>query len=209
MRLEGEAVGDAKFLPHDNPGCGLFRFLDCKVAVSKVEDVTVLVDEAGEDLLFEAVIHAARVPVHEDVLLPRVAVQVAHQEYVPVLLQLLYQHFGVVDGGVQLPGWVDPAPIEVHSRQVAPRTPIDHPVHIQHRHYLEHKVVPQNLRIQRRTSQIVDDAFHHPRGAGLSRVHTRGQHHPFPMLDCLWVALECSDYDHVAVVAGDGLAEGA
>mmetsp|Transcript_5913 Transcript_5913/g.5318 ORF Transcript_5913/g.5318 Transcript_5913/m.5318 type:complete len:436 (+) Transcript_5913:557-1864(+) len=134
--------------------------------------------------------------------------EVPHQEDVPVLLQLLDQHLRVINGGVELSGRVDPAPVEVYSRQVAPGTAIDDPIRIQHWDDLENKVVSQNLGIQRRSRQIIKDAFHHPGGAAFARVDPGGEDDPLAVLDGIRVALESSHNDHIAVVPGNCLAEG-
>ena len=72
--LQGECVRDAHFFPDDDPCRSLLCFLDLERAVLKVEEVKVLVDQLGEDLLFHPVVDSARIAVHEDVLLATVAV---------------------------------------------------------------------------------------------------------------------------------------
>ena len=73
------------------------------VVVIEVEAVQVLVDQLGKDLLLHPVVDPARVAVHENVFLSTVAVQIANEEDVSVLLKLFDHVFHVVDRWVELP----------------------------------------------------------------------------------------------------------
>ena len=50
--FQGERISDVKLFPANDTRCGFFRLLYGKGAVREVENVTVLVHEAGEDAFF-------------------------------------------------------------------------------------------------------------------------------------------------------------
>jgi hypothetical protein len=56
-----------------------------------------------------------------------------------------------------------PLPIDVTAGQIGPVVAADHSVYIHHRHYLELILVPQLLRLLRRTQKEVYHALHNER----------------------------------------------
>ncbi len=71
----------------------------------------------------------------------------------------------MIDRWVYFPLRVVPNTVEVDAGQVATSRTVDNAVRVEHRNDLEDEVVSENLRIQRRTSQVIKYALHYPRGA--------------------------------------------
>lgn len=205
--LERKSVRDVHFLPHDNTSCRFLRLLHRKGTIGKVEYITVLVHQAREDALFQTIVDATTVTVHEDVLLARMAMQVAYEEDISVFLQLLNHALHMVHCRVKLSRRINPASVQVNSGQIAPRTAIDDTINVEHRNDLENEVVAEDLCLQERSCQVINDTLHHPAGTCLSRMNTRRYYNTFARLDSLRVTLEGCDDEHVAVVTSNGLAQ--
>ena len=86
--LECEGVGDSKLFPPNNTTCTLLLPLNREGAVGIAEDLGLLLEDIGEDPLFVFGISLHTVAVHEDVFLPRVAVQIAEKNHVSLLVHL-------------------------------------------------------------------------------------------------------------------------
>ena len=87
--FEGESVCNTHFFPHHHPGSGLFSFLYCEGAIYEVEYVAIFVHQAWEYPLFKPVIDSSRVPIHEDILFSRMAMQITKKKDIPIFLELL------------------------------------------------------------------------------------------------------------------------
>ena len=133
--------------------------------------------------------------------------QIQTQEDVPVFLQLFDHLFVMVHSWLHFPGRIDPASVEIYAGQVASRVAVDDAIWVEHRNDLENKVVPEYLGVQRWTSQIVENALHHPTCAGFTRMHSRRNTYALSVLDALRVALKSSNDQHITVVASDGLTQ--
>jgi hypothetical protein len=64
-RLEGERVYELEFLPHNYPPCRFLLLLDLEIAEIKVEELSILMEQQGENPLFQAVRSLIRASVHE------------------------------------------------------------------------------------------------------------------------------------------------
>jgi hypothetical protein len=206
--LECEAVYDIELFPESNLNeiciysCSAFAvLLEHEATILKGEHLAVILHEPGEDLLLPGGIPGTAID--KGVLLPGVAVEIAVEHEVPLLLHPLDELLGVVDGGVALLAGVDPLPIQVHAGQVAPVVAVDHPVDIQHGHNLDDEVLPQGSGDGRVRHQIVDDVLDEVAGHGLARVHPGRQENALLLLPIG----EVPDNHIVAVVARDGLAQ--
>ena len=135
-------------------------------------------------------------------------VDVTEQEDVAILLKLLDHHFGVIDRRMYFPLRVIPDTVEVDTSQVATGGAIDHTVGVKHRDDLEDEVVSQDLSVQGRTSQVVKDSLHDPRGGTLTRVNTTGNNDTFPVLDGIRIALKSGYDNHLAIIPGDRWGQG-
>lgn len=71
--------------------------------------------------------------------------EVAVDQQLALLLHPFYHLLCVVDGRVQLLVGVDPLAVQVHLGQVASVVANDDAVDVEHRHYLEEEVLPQDL----------------------------------------------------------------
>lgn len=79
-RFQGEGVDELELLPHDHSAGRLLLFLNLEVTIIKVEEIGVLVEKQREDPLLQAVCALVRAPVHEQVLAPGVAMDVAVEQ---------------------------------------------------------------------------------------------------------------------------------
>ena len=73
--------------------------------------------------------------------------QIKTEEDVSVLLKLLHHLLVVVNCWLHLTRRIDPAPVKVHSCQVATGVTVDHTVRVKHGHHFEDKVVSQDLSV--------------------------------------------------------------
>jgi len=55
--------------------------------------------------------------------------------------------FHVVNGGMDFFVWLDPAPVQVDSCEVAPTAPIYYPINVQHWHNFENEVVSEDFSV--------------------------------------------------------------
>ena len=147
-----------------------------------------------------------RVAIHEDVLLPGVAVQVYEQQNFPFLLGRLDEPLQSTKDGVSVPSGLNPASVQVVAPQVAPGVPIHHAVDVDHGHDLEDVLFPQFPGSYRWTHQIVDDAFHHVTSARFPRMHSRRENYRFLLLH-LFSRVEGRDSEEVGRVSCQTLAE--
>jgi hypothetical protein len=82
----------------------------------------------------------------------------------------------MINTGVQLLIRIDPLPVKIYTCQVASGIPIYDTVWIEHRDYLEDKVVSKNASAQTGTHKVVNYTLDHKRGPSLTRVHSGGNH---------------------------------
>ena len=80
------------------------------------------------------------------------AMQIAHQEDVSVLLQLLDHALQVIDCRVKLARWVNIASVQIHSGKITSGAAVDNAIDIEHGNNLEDEVVTQDLSLQERSS---------------------------------------------------------
>ena len=206
--LASKSVDNAELLPHHHPSSRLFALVSRKSAIFEVEQLCVLVQQAREDsLLYSPVVLPSTVAVAEDVLLSGVAVQIKHKEDLAVILEALDHVLESISCGLHLARRVDPTPVDVHSSQVTAGVSVDDSIWVEHGHDLEDKVVSEDFGVQTGACEIVQNAFHHPRGSGFARMNPRTNDNTFPILNGLRVRLESSDDEHVADVASYGLTE--
>jgi hypothetical protein len=93
----------------------------------------------------------------------------------------------VVNRGLQLFTWFDPASVQIKTSQVAPTIAINNAVRIQHRYNLEDEVIPQNLSIQTWPNQIVQHALHHPASTSFAWMDPRRDDDTLALLDRLCI----------------------
>jgi len=204
--LQRKGIRNAELFPDCDTGGRFLSFLDNEWAITKVENVAILIHERREDPLFESVIDSAWVSIHKDVFLPRVTMQITDQEYVTVLLEFFNHIFHVVDRRLNFLAWFNPTAIQIETRQITPRVTINNAINVEHRDDLKNKVISQDLSIQWWPRQIVQNAFHHPTSACLTWMHSRWNHNAFTLLDLLSIWLERSNDQHIANIACDRLA---
>jgi hypothetical protein len=83
--LKRERVDELELLPDYDSARGLFLLLDGEVAVVEVEELGVLVEKQGEDAFLKAVGPLIRAAIHEQILAPRVAVNVTVKQDISAL----------------------------------------------------------------------------------------------------------------------------
>lgn len=79
------------------------------------------------------------------------AMQVYNHAQLDVLVELGHLFFGLPHLGVVELVLADPLAVQVHACQTAPLIPIDHSVHIDHRDYFKHEIIPQQFSLERIT----------------------------------------------------------
>jgi hypothetical protein len=147
-RLQCIGIHQTKFPPKNNTSCRLLRFLHRKVTITKTEDFRRLFEQAWEDLFFQAGSSAPTTTVHENVLLPAMAVKVNAEDNLTVFTEFAYHCLCMEDCGMQLALGVNPLSVKIMPGQVAAIVPVNDSIGIQHRHNLEHKVISQDLSIK-------------------------------------------------------------
>lgn len=98
--FEGEAVDDPQLFPQRNPSCSFSVLLHLEGAILELEDRAVILHEHGEDLLLLRSIPRAAT-IYEDVFLAIVAVDVATEGQLSLLLDASDQLLREVDAGVR------------------------------------------------------------------------------------------------------------
>lgn len=103
------------------------------------------------------------VPIHEDILLATVAVQITVQNDLSFFLELADQTFYTGVFGVQNFRRIFPSSVEILTDETAAIVAVNNAVRIQHRNYLKYKAVPQHPCLRCLRGQKVDNALHGPR----------------------------------------------
>lgn len=102
--------------------------------------------------------------------------------------------------------WIFPPPIEISSNKRAPVVPMDHSIRINHRKYLENKVVPECLRDFFVGSEEDDEVMHDPTGDRLACVGAGQQDNDWKVRLVSFDFLEVCDGEHLQAVADQGCA---
>mmetsp|Transcript_21458 Transcript_21458/g.50481 ORF Transcript_21458/g.50481 Transcript_21458/m.50481 type:complete len:317 (-) Transcript_21458:2470-3420(-) len=178
--LERVGARQLELSSHSNTRTALLVLLDLERARLEAEAVR---SGAGEHLGEESELVgprrlALRVhAIYKDILFVTVAVQVAEHNNLALATEALEEQLGVVHGWVEQRGRDTPLSVEVVSTETASIVAHDHPVGVQHWHSQKHKSQPQLTSNGVRRAEEVQDAFHHPGGTGLSRVHSCSEEH--------------------------------
>ena len=170
-RLDRVRVLDCELLPAYDTARALLRSLNAECTVHIAENFSLLFQHVGKDALAMPRIALLRVSIHKNVLLARVPVQIKEARYVPLLLEAPYQPLQRLQYWLHVLRWLDPAPVQVITVEVAACVPVDDAIDVDHRDDLEDVVVTEELGADRRAQQVVEDAKHHVRGSSLARVH--------------------------------------
>ena len=72
--------------------------------------------------------------------------------------------------------------VQIAPRERAPVVSVDDAVGVKHWHYLEDKVISEDLGVESGADEVIYDAFHHPTGICLSRMDTRSDHNALTQL---------------------------
>ena len=67
---------------------------------------------------------------------------------------------------------LDPLSVQIDTRQVTPRIPIDNSIRVQHGYDLEYEVITEDPRAQTRPHQIVYYTFYHVGCPCFTRMHS-------------------------------------
>eukprot|EP00350_Pseudokeronopsis_sp_OXSARD2_P008100 CAMPEP_0170550902 /NCGR_PEP_ID=MMETSP0211-20121228/8912_1 /TAXON_ID=311385 /ORGANISM="Pseudokeronopsis sp., Strain OXSARD2" /LENGTH=390 /DNA_ID=CAMNT_0010857721 /DNA_START=52 /DNA_END=1224 /DNA_ORIENTATION=- len=210
--LKGVAVEDLELLEHHQPRRGVLFLLIGELTVIERKKLILLAHHIGNDLdevVVFVLVHVrltAEAAVHEYIPFPAMPMHITEDQNLMVYVHLSGEELGVVDCGVEELGGVDPAPVQVHSQDIASVVSLGHSVRIQHRNYLEDEGLSEELSLSVvLLEQEVDDPLHHKGRVALSRMHPTGQkdHLLVHILFCDFV----SDGEDVAGVHGDGVAE--
>jgi hypothetical protein len=176
--LHGKNVRDLEFFVHGDSSSSVFHFVHGESTLLEGEVVQQLGHDVGEHSGGMGLVLQI-VAVHEDVLLARVAMQVAVQHKFSFLHELSYQSLHSEDLGVDHLARSLPPPIQVLATQSASVVAIDDSIGVKHRDYLEDEMFPQSSGLKSIAGEEVNDSLHHPRGIGLSRVDSRTQENSF------------------------------
>ena len=109
--FKGVRVLNAELFPADNSTGAFFGFLDAECTVNITEDLSLLFKHVWEDSLPVSGVVLCAVAIHEDVLLPRVTVEVTEQRYVLLFLSFANQLLDMEDTRVLLSRGVLPLPV--------------------------------------------------------------------------------------------------
>ncbi len=81
-------------------------------------------------------------------------------------------HFGVVDGGMGLLTGLNPLPVKISAREIAPIIANNNPINIKHGHNLKHKIIPQHPGRTTIAQQIINNILNDETGHRLARMDT-------------------------------------
>lgn len=168
--------------------------------------ITVFVEQEREDSLLQSVGPLVGASVHEQVLAPRVAVDVAVEEDVTTLQRLPHHHLGGAVLWELLHAGRDPLSVEVHAAQGSSVVSDDDAVGVEHRDDLEDEVVSEVLCHLIVRYKELKDALDDEGGIAFSRMHSRSDDYGSTNGDLLGPRAEVRNDGHLAVVTSDGLA---
>jgi hypothetical protein len=129
--------------------------LDTEGTITVTEYLSLLLEHVWEDsLLVPSVIFDA-VAIHEDIFLPRVAMEITKCYNVPLLLKLDQKPLEMEDDGMCVLLRVHPTSVQVYSSERNSRIPIDYSIDVHHWHDLDQEVVSEHLGPDRWPDQVV------------------------------------------------------
>ena len=155
--LECEGTQDANLFEHDNTRRVFFVFLDSKLAAVEVEDWNALVHADGgraDDQIVHADIIVA--VVGKQVHVSAVTVNIASKDHsttvasflLGFLVEILDDLLSVVDGGMQVLGWLLPSAVEVDAEDARAIVSVDHAVRVEHWDHLHDKLFTDLLSLR-------------------------------------------------------------
>jgi len=130
------------------------------------------------------------ISVHENILFARMAVKVAEEQDLPLLLCLPNQLLDGQNHRVLLSRGILPLSIQVLPDKRAPGIPKNHAIWIDHWYNFENVIVPQYSGADAWTYQVVNDALLHIGSASLSGVHSCGYYDRLLLLHLLFIVSE-------------------
>ena len=204
--LEGVRFLNAKFLPADHSTCALLGFLHAEGTVDVAEDLSLLFKHVRKDSLPVSRVILCAVTIHEDVLFPRVAVEVTEQQYFSLFLSFTNQLLDMEDHRMLLLRGLLPLPVQVLAHQWTSCISQNDSISIDHGHDFEYEVVSKDPCADARANQVVDDALHHVWCSCLSWVDSRTDYDSFLLLHLVTVR-ECCDRQHICRISRIRLAE--
>ena len=147
--------------------------------------------------------------VHEEVLVPRMAVDVDVHVDVSAFESLPHHllHRGYLWGGFD--AWVDVLYVQVESCEAAPVVADDDAVWVEHRDDFENKDIPQLLGLPLVAKQKLDYAFHDEGAVALSWVHPGADDDALAIRYLVLRRQEIGDDEHLARIARPCLAQGS
>ena len=110
----------------------------------------------------------------------------------------------MIDGWMELFVRIDPLPIEIHKIEVAAIVSNDDSIGVEHRYNLKDEVLSEYFGDVGVAEQIFDDVLDDVGRHGFSGVDSGGKEDAFLLL----AVVEITNDEIVAVIAGNGLAEG-
>ena len=109
--FKGIRVLNAEFFPADHSTGAFFGFLDAECTVNITEDLCLLFKHVREDSLPVSGVILCAVAIHEDILFPRVAMEVTEKRYVLLFLSFANQLLDMEVSRVLLLRWLLPLPV--------------------------------------------------------------------------------------------------
>ena len=111
------------------------------------------------------------IPIHEDVFPPRVTVKVTNKDELTFTIESAYQLFNCRIDRMKNFGWILPSAVKVLTAECASIVTIYDTICIEHRNYLEYKVISQCLSLGCIADQEIYNAFHHPTCIAFTGMH--------------------------------------
>ena len=195
---------DSQFLEYYASGSCLIT--PPEPTVLELEPIVVLADKSGVNFSELGVVHQ-RITIKKTTQLFRVRMQIEDERNI-ILIQGDHLLQPTDHWGQSLQGLL-PHPVGVNARQLRSGVPMDDPVHVDHRHDLEHNAVDDVFQLfgggRVEGNQILDDAVCHITGSDLPGVLPTEDPHDFAVLESPLSGGNSEDVDGVPT---DSLSDG-
>lgn len=188
-RLTSEGVKKLELAPHDHAPSRLLGLLYGEGAPVETEVRAEAVVHHGEDLLSVAALLDHRhhrviviiAAVHEEVLLARMAVEVAVQVNFATLERLSDHLFDGVALREELGTRVDVLAVQIVAGETAAVVANNNSVRVEHWHYFEDVAVTEDNGSCIVADKVLNEALHDERAVALARMHSPSQYYAFSL----------------------------
>ena len=130
-----------------------------------------LVEEVRKNPFLQPISSLIGTSIHEQILAPRMSVNIAVEEDISAFKSLPHHLFTRVVFGLVFAGRTDPLSIKILATERTSVISIYNTIRIQHRDYLEDEVIPEVFSSLFIAHEVSQDAMHDERGIALTRMH--------------------------------------